>query len=47
MLGDVYSPARYTVYMKRLNKTESPIFVILCVLYYQSQLFRFLLYRKQ
>ena len=30
--------------MKRLNKTESPILVLLCVLCFQRQSFRFLFY---
>ena len=32
------------VYMKRFNKTEFPIFILLCVLCFQSQPFRFLFY---
>ena len=31
------------LYMKRLNKTESPIFVLLCVLCIQRQPFRFVI----
>ena len=34
----------HLLHMKRLNKTESPIFVLLCVLCFQRQTFRFLFY---
>ena len=41
VLGGIHSLANYTMFMKRLNKTESPIFVLLCVLCFQRQPFRF------
>ena len=31
--------------MKRLKRTESPVFVLLCVLYFQRQPIRFLLFK--
>ena len=40
----VYSIANYTIVYKKLNKTESPIFVLLCVLCFKRQPFRFSLY---
>ena len=45
---DVCSIANYkSLYMKRLNKTESPIFVLLCSLCFQRQLFRFVSFKDQ
>ena len=43
--GGAYAASHITVlHMKRLNKSESPIFVTLCVLCFQRQSFRFLFY---
>ena len=39
--GVLYSASQSTyLYMKKFNKTESPIFIILCVLCFQKQPFR-------
>ena len=43
-MGDAYAASQTTVlHMKRLNQTESPIFVNLCVLCFQRQSFLLLL----
>ena len=42
-VGDYAASQTILLHMKRLNKTESPIFVLLCVLCFKRQHFRFLL----
>ena len=43
-LEGVSSIAIFITALKSLNKTESPIFYLLCVLYFLRQLLRFLIY---
>ena len=42
--GKGIQPPTIKLYMKRLNKTEGPIFVLLCVLCFQKQPLRLLFY---
>ena len=44
VVGCVCSLTKYSVHMKRLNQTESPIFVSLCVLCFQRQFLTFIFY---
>ena len=44
VLWGVRSLANYIAVYERLFKTESPIFILLCVLFFQRQSFKFIFY---